>query len=229
MKIQEIMDSTWLFELGFPMRRFDVLDSPSGLFDDLTWSLKPKYHLPELNRLSSEEESMQLKGAWHEKGIFLELEFMQPDALPPPPGSGRVRVRNPFLFFSNTRYAPGLLRGNAYCSCLAFPYSRPDEKNPTTTCYGERWVLPRMRDSVAGAFNGKASVAQFELIEKNRVRMRAFIGAEALPVYSPIEFPEISIYTTMQTSENRLMLMSHSRRMPTSENPSLWCRVRLID
>ena len=230
---EKLGDPTWLFDFGFPVSRFDVTLSKTGLLDDLTWELGDRYELPQLAALSDPAMPMRLWAAWHERGLFFQMEIPDQQSANQNPTSTSSSGDSGFRFdiyriYLNTRHAPGIQRGNAYCM-LYLGHSSPPTKDQTVQSISFRITsISRSKDQ-SPSIGNQAGCGEAVLIDGKRIRSKVFIPVLGLHGYSPIVFPDLSIHFSCHRAKGNEQHFSRSSRMPLHENPSLWAHAKLID
>lgn len=224
---KHLQGSFRLFETAVFVKRFDVLDSPTGIFTDLTWNLSERYVLPRISSLSETDHEVDLKAAWHEKGLFFQSEFPMDTARSSLLG-GTPKLAISLLV--NCRHAPGIQRANANCTRLVCPLERTN-RSLTQTNANFYWTkINRAKDSSPEYIDKTFAPAQLEWMEDDRCMLKFFIGSQCLPSYNPIEFNEISFDVNFDHRYHqpfRFVNTYHSTG--TIENPSSWCVAKLVD
>lgn len=240
-----LSDSAYLFDFGFSMHRFDVTSSQTGLLDDLSWSLAERYTLPRFEQLTIDNPSdWTMRGAWHERGLMFEFDLNS--TLPNAKQSGAfksntdARATGRFLhLFIDTRGSSGIKRANHYCYRFRFDSPPLDSGKGVGSGKGADAskggiVLNGRNTSILKASEDPPKVpdedllCQISQVSKTQERWRIFIRGTKLYGYNPIEFPEIGFFFCCYDSLNTSIHLARSASSRFQEDPSLWCRVKLV-
>ncbi|AMV31403.1 hypothetical protein VN12_04745 [Pirellula sp. SH-Sr6A] len=230
---EKLGDPTWLFDLGFPVSRFDVTLSKTGLLDDLTWELGERYELPDLVSLSDPEIPMRLRAAWHERGLFFQMEIPDQQNQKPNSPSPSHSAEGPkpliiYRIFLNTRHAPGIQRANSHCVHFLGHSFVPTKDKPLYSISFRIAAIARSKDQ-SPAVGTPMGCGEVALINGAMTRSKIFIPAHGLFGYSPIVFPDLSMHFSCHRPNENELHVARSSRMPVHENPSLWSHAKLID
>lgn len=230
---EKLGDPTWLFDFGFPVSRFDVTLSKTGLLDDLTWALGERYELPQLAALSDPAIPMRLWAAWHERGLFFQMEMPDFKATTQRPALVSSSDFDPiprlvYRIHLNTRHAPGIQRGNSHCVLFLGSSLAPTNDQPVQPISFRIEGILRAKDQ-SPTIGTELECGEAARADASTIRVKVFIPAKALFGYSPIEFPDLSIHCSCQPGIVKECHFSRSSRMPVRENPSIWAHAKLID
>lgn len=224
---EKMRGSFWLFDTAVFIQRFDVLDSPTAIFTDLSWSLSDRYLLPRVSELANVDKAMDLKSAWHEKGMFVEAEIPLGNKVPP----SSIFPQSTWIgFWVNTRFAPGIQRGNENCTGLRCSLPLIHKKSPSTVGGFHWFKLVRSSITRDQTIDSNFAPVQVDLITEDRARVKFFVDRKCLPNFNPIEFPEIA-FDVCVVIDNYACRFNYANTDPNghNDNPSLWCRAKLVD
>ncbi len=215
-----VEDTSWLFDFGFPIRRFDAPGDPSR---SPNWDLGEEYRLPGLNRLCSVSREFSAKMAWGAQGAFLQIEY------PIIVAQGALFEFSSILqLYIDTRSSPGIHRASANCHCLDFrciqPYSNRFESRPMRA---ELLQIARAKASPKPMPPGSA--VGWCSADERSIHIHAFVGMEALTGCDPFEFPEWGVMFVVIDSQYRRYSLARMTQAVPMDDPSLWCRARLIN
>jgi hypothetical protein len=234
-----LSDAAYLFDFGFSMHRFDVTSSQTGLLDDLSWSLTERYTLPRLEQLTIDKPvDWRMRGAWHERGLMFEFDFSiafineKLDGAPKSNTDARATGRILHLFI-DTRGSSGIKRANHFCYRFRFDSPPPGSSKVADASKGDIVVNGR-NTSILKASEDPPRVpdedllCQISQVSKTQERWRILIRGAKLYGYNPIEFPEIGFFFCCYDSLNTNIHLARSASSRFQEDPSLWCRVKLV-
>jgi hypothetical protein len=229
----QLPDQTWLFDLGFPIRRFDVTLTQKGLIDDLSWVLDERYELPHISYLSTPARPIGLHVAWHERGLFFQFDSEHPSrstlaaAKPSDPAHDKpLNCVN--RIYVNTRHAPGIQRANEYCMQLVCIGPSVTQENPHQPLRIAAAAVPRAKEH-SPTMGANLGCGDLTWLDAHTYRTKIFLRSIGLNGFHPLVFPEISLHFTTQHGYSGEKQLARSYRVPVPENPSLWCYAKLID
>lgn len=220
-----LSDAAYLFDFGFSLRRFDVTSSESGRMDDLSWSLSDAYSIPRLEQLSVERDSVwHMRGAWHERGLMFEFVVKK---IPVRPDSEGLKYHRALQLYIDTRCSLGIKRGNHFCYRLNFPTQQPPEKTA-------KQILKGRHTSIHRATEEPPKIPEEDLLyqvgphDTTHELWRIFVRGSKLHGYNPGEFPEIGFFFCMYDTRNSSIHLVRTASSRFQEDPSNWCRVKLL-
>jgi hypothetical protein len=220
-----LADAAYLFDFGFSIRRFDVTSSKSGRIDDLSWSLSDTYSLPRLEQLSTDKErEWTMRGAWHERGLMFEMEVSRISARRIVEGHAYHRA---LQFYIDTRASLGIKRGNHFCYRLNFPTQLPPEKTADRILMGRNTSIHKSNEDPPKVPD-EDLLFQVAPLNDAYELWRVFIRGNKLHGYSPTEFPEIGFFFCMYDTQSSSIHLARTSSSRFQEDPSNWCRVKLI-
>ena len=232
MSLKELLgDSAWLFELGFPIPRFDVTSSKTGKLDDLSWKLNAKYATPPLETISEQPKNCEYRFAWHERGLMVEVDVHLPNRVKSDDAKSNsavsMGVPSTLALYIDTRSSPGVHRASNYCHRFVFASPKPTSSKPVLQVDGESLKIPRAKDSPP-PIRKEDLPAQVSRISDSSYGWRVFLKSPILHGYDPLEFPEIGLFAEIGDCNFRGSRMLRSAIVPAHEDPSTWCRGKLV-
>jgi len=215
-----VEDSAWLFDLAFPVYRFDTDVDPRK---PSQWSLGDTYRLPELHALSQSDRTHEAKLAWSETGIFFEIEYPKVESKFGPRDTGETLVH----FLVDTRGSTGIHRANTYCHLFQF---RSDiaPKTMATNVRMESRLVPITRAKSSPRPIEDGDVWGWYTATDRKVHLKVFLAGDALTGFNPTDFPELGIYFYALDSQYRRHAIARLSHTIPLDDPSLWCRAKLI-
>ncbi|MFN7877847.1 MAG: hypothetical protein ACK5PB_21190 [Pirellula sp.] len=220
-----LADAAYLFDFGFSIRRFDVTSSKSGRIDDLSWSLSNIYSLPRLEQLSTDKvRDWTMRGAWHERGLMFEMEVERISAARIVEGQPYHRALQLYI---DTRASLGIKRGNHFCYRLNFPTQQPPEKIADRILMGRNTSIHKCTEDPPKVPDEDLL---FQVVPQHDTSelWRVFIRGNKLHGYNPAEFPEIGFFFCMYDTQSSSIHLARTASSRFQEDPSNWCRVKLI-
>lgn len=221
MKLNELLgDPSWLFDLGFPIQ--SIIEPRSVMKPErLEWELGDECRVPPLSSLSSEPRFADVSLAWSDAGLFIHATIQSKGAkVSNAPSQGLF-----FTFYLDTRWSPGVHRATNYCHRFEFFLNRP----PTTQLvrgHGELSTIQRARDFPTAIH--PSDIAAGTLKREFGYEIKAFLKADTLTGFEPREFQEIGVFYVINDVLLGSQCMARTRQSPFFEDPSLWCRGKLI-
>jgi hypothetical protein len=217
-----IEDPAWMFDFGFSLRRF----VPQGdARSPNQWKLGDEFRLPELASLSQAGRTHQARMAWDVTGIFLEIDI----PIPPSKGPGVAQAFGETVlhFFIDTRSSPGIHRGNVHCHQFDFRFGPLREKIQHQRMDSRLVRLSRSKGEPKPVDD--EDVWGWISTTPKSYGIQVFIDQNALTGYSPAEFDACGVfYIAMDSQYRRYSLARLSHAIPW-DDPSLWCRAKLVE
>ena len=221
MKLDELLgDPSWLFDLGFPIQPMTE-SGLTGSASQLEWELDEKCRLPPLSSLSSERRFADVSLAWSEEGLFIHAVALTKHIKPSNPTSQSLF----FTFYLDTRWSPGVHRGTTYCHRFEFILNRPSS---TQMLRGHGELSPIQRARAAPADIHPKDIAVGCLHREFGYEIKAFLRGDTLTGFEPREFQELGVFYVINDATLGSQCMARTRQNPYFEDPSLWCRGKLI-
>ncbi len=225
MNLKELLgDPAWLFDLGFPIRSFAKrIPNP----ERLEWQLNDEHAIPALNSLSGGHGFAKTYFAWTGTGFFFQTSLKTPPGKSPVSETSKPSARTTHMsLYLDTRWSPGVHRATSYCHRFDFIINRPSRSEPIQPGHGELNPIQRARAAPAEVHPSQISVGAF--FQSDGYEIRAFLKGETLTGYAPDEYQEIGVFFTINDPHLGNQVLARTLQSPYFEDPSLWCRARLI-
>ncbi len=229
MKLNELLgDPAWLFDFGFPIPQ---LNGRSTKPERLDWKLRSEHIIPAFGSLSGGKRFAEAFIAWNEEGLFFEARVKVPyskaaGAAVSSPASNAASKTTHCSLYLDTRWSPGVHRATTFCHRFDFILSRPSLSQPELRGHGELAPIQRARAAPTEIHPTDISVGVFH--HTDGYEIRAFLRADTLTGYSPTEFPDIGLFYTINDSLVGSQILARTLQSPFFEDPSLWCRAKLL-
>jgi len=222
MKLSELLgDPSWLFDLGFPVHPMQPLGARSAKPDRLEWELGDAYKIPALSTLGGERQFADLSIAWGDEGLFLQVVSQAKENKPKSSSPPTIFL----TFYLDTRWSPGVHRGTSYCHRFEFIVSRPSTAQ-LVRGHGELASIQRARAAPNEIHPKDISVGCLQ--GKNGLEIKAFLKGETLTGYEPREYQELGLFYVINDASVGSQCMARNRQSPFFEDPSQWCRGKLV-
>ena len=229
MKLNELLgDPAWLFDFGFPISQ---LTTRAAKPERLEWKLRGEHAIPEFGSLSGGKRFADAFLSWNEDGIFFQTRVKVSSAKAAalaggsPAGNAASKTMHCSLYI-DTRWSPGVHRATQFCHRFDFILSRPTQTQPEIRGHGELAPIQRARAAPIDIHPTNISVAAFYLPDGYEIR--AFLRGDALTGYSPVEFPDVGVFYTINDTLVGSQIIARTFQSPFFEDPSVWCRAKLL-
>lgn len=221
MKLSELLgDPSWLFDIGFPIAF--VNDSKSFAKPDrLEWELDDSFRIPPFSSLADEKRFAEFSIGWNDNGLFLHGSIRRPDSDSPSRGNRTIHIS----LYIDTRWSPGVHRGTTYCHRFDF-ICEPTDSSEILKGHGELGAMQRARANPEAVHPKDISVGL--LARSFGYELKAFLRADTLTGFDPREFQEIGLFYVLQSQTLGSQCMARSKNSPYFEDPSVWCRGKII-
>jgi len=224
-KLNELLgDPAWLFDLGFPIQ---PTNTRLAAAERLEWELGKENSLPAMSSLSGGKQFAEMSVAWSLDGLLFQLTLKQAagktPTLPSTSASAKTQL---FTIYVDTRWSPGVHRATSFCHRFDFLLNRPSKSTPTLRGHGELTPIQRARAAPADIHPKDISVSTF--FKPDGYQIKTFLNGETLTGYAPEEFQEIGIFYSITDSEWGNQIMARTLQSPFFEDPSVWCRGKLL-
>jgi len=229
MKLNELLgDPAWLFDFGFPISQ---ISGRAAKPERLEWKLNGEYAIPEFGSLSGGKRFADAFVAWSEEGIFFQSRVRIPSAkgADATGGTSAGNAASKTLHCSlyiDTRWSPGVHRATSFCHRFDFILSRPTQSQPELRGHGELAPIQRARAAPADVHPTDIFVATS--YKPDGYEIRAFLRGNSLTGYSPLEFPDIGIFYTINDTLVGTQIIARTLQSSFFEDPSVWCRAKLL-
>ncbi len=225
MNLKELLgDPAWLFDLGFPIRSLARrITNP----ERLEWRLNDEHAIPPLSSLSNGLGFAKTYLAWTGTGLYFQSRLKPPSGKLSVTESSKHLARTSHIsLYIDTRWSPGVHRATSYCHRFDFIINRPSSSEPIQRGHGELNQIQRARAAPTDVHPSQISVGSF--LEPDGIEIRAFLKGETLTGYAPDEHQEIGVFFTINDSLLGNQILARTLQSPYFEDPSLWCRAKLI-
>lgn len=221
MKLSELLgDPSWLFDIGFPIAF--VNDSKSFAKPDrLEWELDDSFRIPPFSSLADEKRFAEFSIGWNDNGLFLHGSIRRPESDSLSRGNRTVHMG----LYIDTRWSPGVHRGTTYCHRFDF-ICEPTDSSEILKGHGELGAMQRARANPEAVHPKDISVGL--LARSFGYELKAFLRADTLTGFDPREFQEIGLFYVLQSQTLGSQCMARSKNSPYFEDPSVWCRGKII-
>ncbi len=223
MKLNELLgDPAWLFDLGFPLQEYQGrIANPEGL----QWHLHEEYKIPALSSLSGGKQFAETCLSWSSIGLFFQSTF-KASAGSMANSAGLTSRASLLSLYIDTRWSPGVHRATSFCHRFDLILNRPTKVLPVVRGHGELNPIQRARSAPAAIHPNDISVATF--FHSEGYEIKAFLKGATLTGYSPEEFQEMGIFYTINDGVFGNQIMARTLQSPYFEDPSVWCRCKLV-
>ena len=221
MKLSELLgDPSWLFDIGFPIKF--VNDSKSFAKPDrLEWELDDSFRIPPFSSLADEKRFAEFSIGWNDNGLFLHGSIRRPESDSLSRGNRTIHMS----LYIDTRWSPGVHRGTTYCHRFDF-ICEPTDSSEILKGHGELGAMQRARANPEAVHPKDISVGL--LARSFGYELKAFLRADTLTGFDPREFQEIGLFYVLQSQTLGSQCMARSKNSPYFEDPSVWCRGKII-
>ena len=221
MKLSELLgDPSWLFDIGFPIAF--VNDSKSFAKPDrLEWELDDSFRIPPFSSLADEKRFAEFSIGWNDNGLFLHGSIRRPESDSLSRGNRTIHMS----LYIDTRWSPGVHRGTTYCHRFDF-ICEPTDSSEILKGHGELGAMQRARANPEAVHPKDISVGL--LARSFGYELKAFLRADTLTGFDPREFQEIGLFYVLQSQTLGSQCMARSKNSPYFEDPSVWCRGKII-
>ena len=225
MKLIELLgDPTWLFDLGFPIQQ---LERRIAQPERLEWRLGDEFEIPSFRSLNGGKRFAEMSIAWSNDGLFFHSILKAPGGKAVRSAASSVSSKSVLLsLYIDTRWSPGVHRATTYCHRFDFILKRPTSTEPMDRGHGELNPIQRARAAPAPIHPNDISVATVGIPDGYEIK--AYLRGDTLTGYSPEEFQEVGIFYTINDSVFGNQIMARTLQSPYFEDPSVWCRGKLI-
>ena len=221
MKLSELLgDPSWLFDLGFPVAY--VNDTKSFAKPErLEWELDHSFRIPPLSSLADEKRFAEFSIGWNDDGLFLHGSIRKSQQDGPRRGDPTLLLS----LYIDTRWSPGVHRGTTYCHRFDL-MCNPTDSSEIVRGHGELGAMQRARANPDEVHPKDISVGL--LSRSFGYELKVFLPSFTLTGFDPREFQEIGLFYVLQSQTLGSQCMARSRNSPYFEDPSVWCRGKII-
>ena len=225
MNLTELLgDPAWLFDLGFPIRSIAKrFTNP----ERLEWHLNEEHAIPPLSSLSGGVGFAKFYLAWTGTGFYFQSTLKTPlGKLSSIEANGPSSRTSHLSFYIDTRWSPGVHRATSFCHRFDFIVNRPIRSEPIQRGHGELNPIQRARAAPADVHPSQISVASF--FQPDGYDIKAYLHGETLTGYAPDEYQDVGVFCTINEPNMGNQVMARTLQSPYFEDPSVWCRAKLI-
>ncbi len=210
----------FLLRVAYPCRfaRKIPLDDDDTLLD-----LSEEYRIDNFARMDGQTNFADVRLAWNETGIGLQVEVKGKDA--PPQGSpDRPRGSDGVTLWLDTRGDRTFHRASRFCHQFHFlpAAGGPERDEPL---FLQSKINRALQDA---PFADAAEVALRVERIKGGYRLEAFLPAAALNGFDPQEHPRLGFYYAVRDLERGEQTLGVGAEFPFAEDPSLWATLELV-
>lgn len=223
-ELQDILkDPTWLFDLCLPVYRFDFRGNPRDLS---SWELTAGFEQPRFYDLADKRPFADAMLGWNADGLFLQFDVREKSRLKSP---GMIHYT--LEFFIDTRHGPGVHRATAYCHRFVFICSTMPGGVPASDTmrriHGELTYIQRAKESPPDV-HPENLFAGIVALAGGGYSFRVFLSKDVLNGYDPEEISELGIQYGLNDTSRGFQTMARSSTGGKTDDPSLWCRGKLM-
>jgi hypothetical protein len=213
-----LLPPSFLFHVCYPCRH--VKDIPHKK-DDLL-DLPPSCRLESFAVMDGRPAFADLRLAWNEQGLGLQVEVRGKDQLPQGDIS-RPRASDGVTLWLDTRDARTSHRASRFCHQFHFlpAGGGPEHDEPAFA------QVPIHRALQDAPLCTQADVKFRSRSRKSGYVIEAFLPAAVLNGFDPEQNPRLGFFVAVRDSEHGDHLLSGSAEFPYWEDPSLWSALQL--
>jgi hypothetical protein len=216
-------DPAWLFDLGVPIRS---LAKRVAKPDGLEWQLGQEFAMPALSSLSGGKEFAKVYLAWTGTGFYFQAVLKSDKRRSLASEANNFSRTAHISLYLDTRWSPGVHRATSFCHRFDFFLKRPTESEPTQRGHGELVSIQRARASPTEVHPSQISVVS--IYQPGGYDIKAYLPSATLTGFAPDEYQDFGIYYTLNDPVFGTQIMARTLQSPYFEDPSVWCRARLI-
>lgn len=191
--------------------------------DDELFRLGESCRLTSFAEMDQRREFADLRLAWNEEGLAVQLEVRGKDRVPEGDAS-KPRHSDGLSLWIDTRDSRGSHRASRFCHQFHFlPRGGGSERDEAV------WVQSKINRALADAPLASAgAVALRARVRASGYRLAAFLSAEALAGYDPGQNPRLGIFYVVRDAELGEQASSAGADLPYAEDPTLWGVLELV-
>lgn len=186
--------------------------------------LGPDCRLPNLAALEGQVEYADVRVAWNDKGLILAATVTGKQKTPWC-RSSRAGDSDGLHVWIDTRDTHNIHRATRFCHAFALLPAGGGAKNEDAVA--AQMLINRARENAKHVSPGAIKVRG--TVRKAGYELEAFIPAEALTGFDPIEHPKLGFTYAVRDSELGEQTFCCPAALPYPEDPSLWCTLELVD
>ena len=210
----------FLLRLSYPCRYAKNIPLED---DDVLLDLPAEYRLDNFAALDGRANFAEVRLAWNEFGIGLQVEVTGKDA-PPQGRPDQLRGSDGVTLWLDTRGDRTFHRASRHCHQFHFLPAAGGADNDEPL-FAQAKINRAMQDAPAVA--AADMPLRVERI-KGGYRLEAFLPAAALNGFDPAEHPKLGIYYAIRDLERGEQTLGVGAEFPFAEDPSLWATLELV-
>ena len=215
----EIIPPIFLFRFTFPCRyrSFEPHSQTERLLD-----LPGEYALPHLGELNRQKTFAEVRIAWNEEGLGIQVVVQGKDR-PPLGDAQRPRSSDGLHVWVSTRGARQIHRADRYCHYFYFLPSGGGEDHESPVA--GQLTIPRALQNAPSC--APEDLALYVQRRRDGYLLEAIIAASALHGYDPENHPRLGFFYWIRDLELGDQTLTVGPDFPFWEDPSLWCTLQL--
>jgi hypothetical protein len=213
----------FLFRVAYPCRYIVGLPHED---EDQLLALPKECRIDNFARMDEQHNFADVRLAWNEFGLALQVEVKGKDQLPqlPQGDAERPRGSDGVTFWLDTRDARSSHRASRYCHQFHFlPAGGGSERDEPA------FVQSKINRALQDAPLANASAVPFQCeSRKTGYLLEAFLPAAALTGFDPEQNPRLGFFYAVRDAELGEQVLSVGADFPYWEDPSLWSVLELV-
>ena len=212
-----LLTPRFLFRFAMPLHYQKVPWAESGS------ALGPACRLPNLGQLDAQREFADVRVAWSELGIGVELQ-VSGKKKPIWCRESRLEDSDSLQVWIDTRCTHGIHRASRYCH--RFVFLPAGEGRGHADPIADQLLINRARENARPIRQQMLKVRS--KVTAGGYELAGFIPADALTGYDPAEHPQLGFTFAVYDREFGLQTGSVGVEFPYEEDPSTWATLDLI-
>ncbi|MCA9109675.1 MAG: hypothetical protein KDA52_06995 [Planctomycetaceae bacterium] len=208
----------FLFRYTFPVQQ--IKDLPRR--GKRLLNLPTECTLPSLSELARRQDYGRVQIAWNDRGFGISVS-VDGKTHPPVGDPEKLGVSDGIRVWIDTRCTQTVHRASRFCHQFEFlPVGGgEDGMQPVATM----WPVARASDDPPEVDSDLLPIQSD--VREDGYRLEAWLPAEALFGYDPVEQPKLGFMYLLNDSERGLQCLSIGEEFPIVSDPSLWCTLEL--
>jgi hypothetical protein len=214
---ETLLAPNFLFRYSVPCRYKGELWSAKGA------QLDEKYALPFFGELEGKRKYAELRAAWSEEGLAFSLAVIG-KSQPPWCRDSRIEDSDGLQVWIDTRNTQNIHRAGRFCHRFALlPVGTGKSLSEPLAAL---LAINRAKESPREIPRGSLQVRSHQ--ERGGYTLEAFISAEALTGFNPVDQPQLGFFYAVLDKELGPQTFSLGPEFPFDEDPSLWGTLQLV-
>jgi hypothetical protein len=185
--------------------------------------LGPECRLDNFAALDGRPNFADVRLAWNEDGLAVELEVRGKDQ-PPVGDAAKPRLSDGLSLWVDTRESRGSHRASRFCHQFHFlPRGGGEDKDEPV--FVQSKINRALQDAPLAP---PGTVAVRCATRKTGYRLAAFMPAAALAGFDPAQSPRLGLFYIVRDAELGEQALGASADLPVTEDPTLWSVVELV-